>query len=168
MFRIPVESSRRLQAVVLGIAQANREVRKLIRQESQRVIRPVFQEVINSNVSNRAEAVALGATTRVTVSDRNVNLAVGAKKAKMSGGFDTRDAQAFEFGANPEKTKRYKGRRGAKRFDVNRRTQVQFKPNRRKGYVFYPSIAEVAPRALALWTQTVKRAFYEAFEGKNV
>ena len=169
LFRLDVNSSRGLQAVVLSLSQANREVRKLVRQQSQRVIQPEFQKAMNEQASTLAESKGLALTSRTQLSDRNVTLGTGTKKGPgFSGGLDPRtSARALEFGAKRDKVTTYKSKRKAgKTFSVTRHTQRQFKPNKRAGYVFYPVIAEMAPRILSLWTKTVVKTFHDAMEGK--
>jgi len=169
VFRLDVNSSRGIQAVVLSLSQANREVRKLVRQQSQAVIGPEFQKAMNEGASDLMESKGLALTTKTTLSDRNVTLGTGTKKGPgFSGGFDPRiNARVLEFGAKRDAVKTYRShRKGGKTFNVTRHTQRQFKPNKRAGYVFYPAIAQMAPRILSLWTQTVVRTFHDAMEGK--
>jgi hypothetical protein len=92
----------------------------------------------------------LAQTARITVSDQSVRVRSASSKRKaLSGGATPfEQGKGFEFGSN-----KTHGR--------------QMPRPRRRGYVFYPALAEMAPRIIALWVQTSVRVVYNALEGKR-
>lgn len=166
MLRIDVQSSRELQALILSVRQANKEVQGQIRRHTKEMIAPEWQKALAENALTKVDHVVLVNTARVTVSNQNVTLKSGGLAKKLSGG-----ARAFqiapqtEFGA-PLRTIKYTGRRGSKTFPVSRLSGTQFRYENKRGWVVYPTVAQIMPRLAALWVQTAVRTFAEAFDKK--
>ena len=170
MLRIDVRSSRELQALILSIRQANKEIQKEIRTRTKPIVQTAWHKALAQEAMTRFEHRVLVDTARVAVSNQNVKLKAGGLAKKLSGGGRARDLYGpAEFGATyREARQRYrdhgngtatKARRGS--------TGRQFRPRNPKGYVVYPAAARISPRLAALWTQTAVRTFYEALEKKG-
>lgn len=158
----------KLLAATIALRTLDRDNRKVIRQQTKAVAGPIWTEAVMGKVSTRLESRVLGSTARVTVSDQNVMLQSARIGRSLTGGAKPADIVAgAEFGSNQGTRRGYTAtsRRG-RRFTVTRRTQAQFRPRNRKGYVVYPAAAEVIPRIAALWVQTIVRGVHEAFEGR--
>lgn len=163
--RVSVYSSSTLQAVIVGLKQADREIRGIVRREFRRIAAPIWQEAIAARVSTRLESRVLAQTARVTVSDQNVMLKSAQVGRALSGGLlPSRNAASVEFGAEP-RVRSYQARsRRGRTFTVRRNTTAQLRRRNPKGYAVFPAASDVIPRLLALWAQTAARTLYEKFE----
>jgi hypothetical protein len=169
MYRISVRSSRELLAVILALRQSDKAIQANIRKYTKEAIVPEFKSHMIETASTRLEHRALVDTARATVSNQNITLRSGGVGRALSGGLlPKRDAHAVEFGGDRNAKVAYRSTsvRG-RSFTVTRRTKAQLRPRRRSGYVFFPTIAELAPRILSLWVQTTVRTLAEALEGKR-
>lgn len=167
MLKIDVHSSRELQALILSIRQANKEVQAQIRRHTKPMAQSAWQKGLSQEAMTSFEHRVLVDTARVSVSNQNVRLKAGSLARKLSGGGRARDlAKQAEFGAGLKRIQ-YTGRRGGKSFPVTRTSGGQFRPWKKTGHVAYPAAARIIPRIAALWTQTAVRTFHEALEQKG-
>lgn len=169
MLRLDVYSSRELQAAIIAMRQTDKAILTNIRKYTRGVIVPEFQKSMAQHAHTNLEHRVLVRNARATVSNQNITLRAGKVGKQLSGGLmPSRDAHAVEFGGNREKQTSYSARsRKGKSFQVTRRTQAQLRPRNRKGYVFYPTAAEMIPRIASLWVQTIVRTIAEGLEGKR-
>ncbi|MCA0377874.1 MAG: hypothetical protein LCH36_00335 [Actinobacteria bacterium] len=166
MLGIDVNSSRELQALILSVRRANREIQGEIRKHTKTMITPEWRKALAEQSLTKVEQIVLVDTARVTVSNQNVTLRAGGLAKKLSGGAKAFEiAPQVEFGT-PMKVIKYSGRRGTKRFPVTRRGNMQFRQVNKRGWVVYPAVAQILPRLAALWVQTAVRTFAEAIEKK--
>jgi hypothetical protein len=164
---IDVYESRELQAVLLSIRRADRELRKQIRQQTQRLLLPEWKKSLAEHANTRLEHRVLVDTGRIKMSDQNVRMSSATVGRKLSGGLDPKtQAFAVEFGGDRSKKRTYEVSRGGKTWKVTRRTAAQLRPRRRNGYVVYPAAKQMIPRFARLWVQTTVRTMHEAFEGR--
>jgi hypothetical protein len=156
---IDVYESRELQAVILSIRRADREIKKQIRQQTQKTLLPEWKKALEHRV--------LVDTGRIKMSDQNVRMSSATVGRKLSGGLDPKtQAHAVEFGGDRAARHTYEVARNGKTFRVNRRTSAQLRPRRRNGYVVYQSAEQMIPRFAGLWVQTTVRTMHDALEGK--
>ena len=85
---IDVYESRELQAAILGIRGANREVRKQIRRQTQSKLLPEWQKGLAERAETRLEHRVLVDTGRIKMSDQNVRMSSATVGRKLSGGLD--------------------------------------------------------------------------------
>lgn len=169
MLRVSAGSSAVLRATIYALRAMPRELQGQIRRHTKEMIVPEFEKAMNEHANTPLEFAALVATARATVSNQNIKLSAGSVGRPLAGGLlPKRDAHAVEFGGdhNARATYRARSRKGTS-YSVTRRTRAQLRPRRRSGYVFFPAVAHIAPRVLALWVQTAVRTISEALEGKN-
>lgn len=159
--QINVRDSRELQAVILAIAGAGREIRAQLRTHTKRVIEPEWRKGLEKRASSNLDRKVLVKTSRVVVRDTNVVLRSGAVgKLKDI-------TRAVEFGADREKVESYRGRSPkGKSYHVNRRTQRMLGWHRKDGRVVYPTASDLIPRLASLWVQTTVRTFLDTLERK--
>jgi len=144
--RISVLNSAKLQATIRAVSSFDRTVQATIRKVTNLIGQPEWQKAVMGNTSTAFERRVLGQTARMTVSNQNVMLKAGhIGRPLRGGGRPTELYGPAEFGGRAK----------------------QFRPPNRRGYVVYPAAARMIARFAALWTQTVVRAAYEAFEGRN-
>lgn len=164
--RISVFDSKPLQATLLSIRLANREVQANIRKFTKTEVSPDWQAEVLDRTETRLEVRVLADTARVRVSNQNVMLQSAMIGRKMAGGAKPSEiARATEFGANRETKATYTAHRHGKPYRVTRRTRAQFRPIRRKGYVVYQAAQKMIPRYASLWVQTTMRTILDAIDG---
>ena len=181
MIGINVRSSQELQATILSIRSAPKNIQQNIKQYAKADIVPAWQQELADQEHDNLQARLLIGTGRATVTNTTVNLRSGGVNAAVSGGLSTdslnplgrggdqHSYKAAEFGANRYLTnKAYTSHsKKGKAYTVhNRHTQRQFLPANKNGYVVYPAARKVIPRVAALWVSTVIRTMHDAFEGK--
>lgn len=149
---VSVRDSAHLKAVVLALKAAPKEIRGDVRTQTRNVARSQWQRELTRESSMVQQTRLIADTARVTVSDQSIKVVASALKRKRlsGGGTPVQLGKAFEFGDNPGWSK------------------VHGAPSRRRsGYVFYPALATMAPRIMALWIQTATRVVHNALEGKR-
>lgn len=173
-------SSVELQTVIRGMAAAPNELTKQIRRANNDVLRPAVSRSMAEHVNTPFESGLILASHTVAVSDRNIKITAGAKNGRsFSNGLSAKDSvKVAEFGANREKYTGYvrenksggkysrKTKGSAYYHKVVRRVHRPWRAPRRGGYVFFPTVADMAPRILAMWVQTSVRMLHEISEGK--
>lgn len=166
--RISVHVSPELQAALTRIRELPTETRKQIRQWTKADALPIWQREVAEHVETRVEALVIGRTARVAVTDRGVRLQAARVGRPLRGGLNPKTQwHAVEFGGDQDVRRKvaYTSSRG-KNYDITRHTQRQLRPRRETGYVAYPAIARSVPRLASLWLQTIVRAGHEALEGR--
>lgn len=170
--RISIFASKELQAVLLAMSNLDKELSKQLRQQTKAVVGPEWTKATRENAQTRLEQRVLADTARVAISNQNITLKSAGVGKRLSGGLMPKETgYAIEFGAD-----RFNAGQGrtyvstsvrGKKFTVhNRNTVAQLRARNKKGYVVYPSAAEVIPKVASLWVQTVMRGIYEAFESR--
>ena len=167
--RITVFGSRELQAVILALKTIDRATRREIRVRTKSIASEAWASTLRENANTRLEHRVLVDTARVRVSDQNVTLTSATVGRPLAGGLKPKEnAAAVEFGAADRAVPYDAVSRRGRRYRVTKRnTRAQLKGRNRKGYVVYPSAAEIIPRIAALWTQTVARTLYDMLEGRS-
>lgn len=166
--RISIFHSKELQGVLLALKGMDKETAKHVRRETKNMIQPAWQKGLAERAATRLEHRTLVSTARVAVSNQNVTLKSATVGRTLAGGLQPKQSwHAVEFGGDRAATRTYQARsRKGKTFTVTRRTMAQLRPRNRKGYVVYPTAAEIIPRLASLWVQTVIRSFYDTIERK--
>lgn len=165
---IDINGAPALQAAVLGLRRAEKDMQRQVRTQTREKLLPEWQEAVRGRVETRVETRILGDTARVKMSNQNVRLSSATVGRPLSGGLNPKSqAAAVEFGADRSVTQTYvaKSSKG-KSFSVKRHTRAQLRPVKRGGYAVIPAAKAMIPRAAALWVQTVVRSFHEGVEGK--
>ena len=170
---LSVNDSAELQAVTLAIKAANKNIRGEISKRTREELNPIWKGAIADHLSGRS-AMTTRLLTGVRVAAGNPASAKAAQSKRALGKSKrltpAQDFYIAEFGVNPKKVTTYsrKNRKTGGSHKVTRHVNVG-KPSRIKnGRVVYPAFAEVAPRMVSLWVQTVVKVYAEAAEGKVV
>lgn len=167
--QVSVKNSAMLRATIYAIKQAPADIRKDIRAQTRSLGVAIARDAMRGQSATPQQTAVIKSTVKVAASDQNVRVrSAGSKRKAMSGGATPyATGKAFEFGTNQNKLRRYRrSSRNGGAHVVNRHTARQMPERRRTGYVFYPAVAEMVPRILALWTQTAVRAIADALDGK--
>lgn len=156
-----------MQAVLLSLRVAPREVRRNVRRYTKELIEPEYQRRMRERATaNRAQARVIGGGARIAVSDQNVRMRTAASVRPLSGGLVPKSTgSALEFGAKPRKSRYYRTTKGT-RHVVTRDTTAQLPRFRKRGWAFWPTVSELTPRIAALWAQTAIRTVHDALEGR--
>ena len=146
--RVSVLNSRELQAIIYATKAAPRDVAAAVRRATRGAIAPQWSKAVQSRARSVQQTRVIANTSKVRVSDQSVVLtSLSSRRKALSGGLvPIEDGKGFEFGSP---------------------TAKQLPPVRKSGYVIYPAFADIVPRALALWVQTVLRVIHESLEGKR-
>lgn len=168
MLSIDVYESRELQAAILGLRRAEKEIQADVRKYTRQLLLPEWQKGLAERAESRLEHRVLVETGRIKMSNQNVRMSSATVGRKLSGGLNPKtQSAAVEFGADRSKITTYEARsRKGTVFKVTRHTSAQLRPRRRGGYVVYPTAKAMVPRFASLWVQTVVRRFRDALEGK--
>lgn len=162
MLRISARSSRELQALLLTIRTAEKDVQAEIRKHTKAIGQPEWQQAVREEATTKLETRVLGNTARLSVSNQNIRLSAAGVGRPLRGGLrPPQDYAGVEFGAAPRvRTVRMTSRRG-RAYSARRNVHAQLRPRNRKGYAFYPAVAGMVPRIFALWAQTAVRTVME-------
>jgi hypothetical protein len=147
---LSVRQSAHLKATVLAVKSAPTDIRRDVRQQTRKVAAPAWKDALQKRATTVQQTRMLANTARITVSDQSVRVRAASSKRKVLSGGATpfEHGRAFEFGSS-----RTRGR--------------QLPRPKRSGYVFYPALAEMAPRIISLWVQTAVRVIHNSLEGKR-
>lgn len=163
---IDVRGSKPLQAVLLGMKQADKTVRNDINKDARSQAKPVWQEALRGHTTTRLEVRGLLPGARVGIGVRSVKLVGAASRRPLSGGLvPATDFAAMEYGARERPHQSPMTSPKGKRYTVNRITGRQFRP-RSRGYVVNPAAGTAGRRIVALWVKTVYDGFKAAAEGR--
>lgn len=168
---LAVGDHRALQAAVLALKAANRDLKSRINKATRETLAPVWKEEVESQLMGRDSMTnRMLRTYRVATGNPPRALAaqssrpIGKRKALVP----SRDFAHWEFGGDRNKVTTYdrKSRKGGTH-QVTRHTARQLPARVRAGRVAYPAFAESAPRMVSLWVQLIVKTYSDAAEGKG-
>lgn len=173
---LSIRQSRPLQAVVLAMKLADRDLKKRINQATRETMNPVWRRAVDQRMEDRVDQRVFGTGTRIAAGNPPSAVA-GSSRRRIAGGLvPLENWRAWEFGAvgressyteypRAAHTRRQAGQIVQVRSGrVRRRTLVQVPARASTGRVLYPAFAEVAPRVAALWAQIVVQQYAQALE----
>ena len=166
-------SSQLLRGAVLALKATDKPTRRDIAKETRETMNQPWREAVATHAAgSRFDNAVFGKGARVAAGNPARLVAASSRRAlrKGAGGFvpDVM-GRVLEFPGNVDQAKpsgyvrRYKGGDAHK---VKRRTLTGYPAPRQGGRVFYPAVADVAPRFVSLWVQIIVRNIYKATEGK--
>lgn len=161
---LSVRGSDQLQAVVLALKVARREVRNDIARATRAEVGPLWVDAVTRRAATPLDRAVLVKGARL-VPGNPPALAAAQSRRRLRGGLvPIEQWRPLEFGADPKRTTYQRTARGGATHQVTRTTTAQLPARRLKGRVVYPAVKAVAPRITALWVQLVVRKFAEAAE----
>lgn len=158
-----------LDAVVLALRIAGKDLRKDLYARARSTILPEWQSTIEDKVGGNTLAnQVLAKTARVQVGTRGIRLqSATSSRAISKGGFKpSENFAALEFGAKWRKAN-IAGRRGQTKYSYTREINTPFQHRKRKGYYVFPAADLIIKRVAALWVQSTVRTLRDAVEGKS-
>lgn len=176
--RIDVENSRELQATLLALRAAPREVQANVRRYTRDLLLPEFRRgMAERATASRVQQRVLVDSASIRMSNQNVRMRAGTSRRRLSGGLvPASRASAFEFGSARTDTTTYerkaslrrpKRKGGGQLHKVTRNTHRQMPRFRRKGWAFYPTVEALFPRFASLWVQTSIRTVLDAIDARR-
>lgn len=159
-----------LQAAVLALRTADREVRNAIHRQTRATLNPLWRATVAAHARTPLDTAVLAKGARIATGNPPAFVAATSTRA-LSGGLVPSDQwQAFEFGTHKRgKSRTYRTRsRNGNAYTVTRQTANQLPRFAKGGRVVYPAMAETLPRAVSLWVQTIVRMYAHAAEGETV
>jgi len=157
-----------LRAVVLALKAMDKDTRADISKVTRDTLNPIWREAIATHAAgSRMDNLVFGKGARVAAGNPSRAIAASSRRPlrRGAGGFiPDQQGRALEFGADRSSVATYRRRGKGKAHSVTRHTNRGLPARNRKGRVVYPAFAEVAPRMVSLWTQTIVRRLHEAFE----
>lgn len=165
---IDVNDDRRLQAVVLAMKGLDRDLKRDINKGTRETMNPVWKAVVSAHATSHFDTKMLTVGVRIAAGNPPRAVAAASRRAIGKGKRITpgEDYHLAEFGSpNREKYSRYERRsKNGGTHTVSRRAARGVPRFDRRGRVVYPAFAELAPRMVSLWVQTVVLKTYETFE----
>ncbi len=154
---LDVRDSRELQATVLALRQAQREIRVDINKSARGRIRPLWQSAVSGRAGTRLQQRVIAAGTRANASDRGVTLFAATRSRPLRGGLvPSYEWAGAEFGARSKRTKEFTQRsRGGRTYRRSMITGRQFKGRQAHGVVAFDAASEVGTKLVAMWVRTV-------------
>lgn len=167
---LSVTGDDRLQAAVLALKAADRDLKRTINAATRDVIGPVWVDAVSSRASSTLDRAVVVKGTRLKPGNPPTAVAASSTKRLRGGLLPGDQWAAVEFGSTQDRVKSYRRRNrvGGGSHQVRRHTTRQLPARVPSGRVALPAFAEVAPRAVSLWVQTIVREYSNAVEGRKV
>lgn len=162
---LSVYGSASLQAAVLGMRVARRDIKSEINKRTRSLMSPAWKQEVESRARTRQDKRVIASGVRVKAGNPPAGLAAQSRR-KLSGGLVPAEQwSGFEFGADRGKVTTYtRATRKSGRVKVTRHTARQLPARSPKGRVAYPAVRAIGPRLAALWVQTIVQVFNKAAE----
>lgn len=153
---LDVTRSPELQAAILGMKRAERELRLDINKEARSELRPLWLEALRGHAETLTDFRIIIDGARVAAGTRQVSLKAATSNRPRSGGLvPSRDFAAQEFGMrNHLKTFTTTSPLG-KRYQVTKVVGRQFPSRQRYGRVANAAASVVGRRLVAIWVRII-------------
>lgn len=174
-----------LQAAVLAMKAADKDLKRAINQATRETMNPVWKSMVTAHLGGTDVMTSRMLDNGVRIAGGNPARAMAAQSSKRIGSgrglVPREDYAGWEFGADRMAYSRYERKNpfrpvhdGRKRRGdpsgthvVVRRTQLHMPRRTPKGRVVYPAFAEIGPRMVSLWVQLIVKKYHDAAEGKG-
>ena len=174
MLSVLQDSQTELRAVVLAMKAADREIKRDINRRTRETMNPVWKSLVEGELAGTGTLTTrlLGSGVRIAAGNPPQAMAAQSRRAigRRKNLKPVTDYHLAEFGvADPEAWSHYerKNRKSPGVHKVKRRASRGLPARVQNGRVVYPAFAEIAPRVVSLWVQTVVRTYYDAVERRR-
>jgi hypothetical protein len=164
---ISVYDSREIQAVILALKVAGKDLRKEIYKRTRDQVLPEWREAIATEIGQGPNA-SLGArlvlkNTRVKMGQQEINLEAATRGTRTTSGGLIPSTHYFmaEFGANP-RIANISGRRGGTTYNYKRKINTWSTGKVKNGRYAFKAAGDMGYRAVALWVASTVQIFTEA------
>lgn len=171
--RFSVWDSRELQAAILALRAANREIRKEIYKRTRELILPDWRESISAEIGSQKNAklgyALIMNSTRVSVGTQDIRLQAATSSRKAPGTNLTPRADYFlyEYGGTP-RVAQVKGRRGQTNYRYSRTVNTGLPPKTKYGRGADKAASKMVTRTIALWVASIVQIYNDAGRGKSL
>lgn len=163
---LSVRGSRELQAAVLAVSQARRDIRNDLNRSTRALLSEPWKAEVAKHARTDLDRKVIVKGARILAGNPPVAIAAASTRKLAGGLVPTQDWPAVEFGASRNKTTTYPSRSPKGRaFTVHdRHTTRQLPPRIKGGRVAFAALEAIGPRLASLWVQQVVRTFAEGYE----
>lgn len=160
---LDVHENRQIQAALLSLKQADRELRKDVNKDVRGQLNPVWKEALLGRVERKLDVRIIHQGARVAVGTRQITLHAATSKRALEGGLvPSANWAAEEMGmVRRKKTFTATNSRG-KSYKVTRMQGAQFPRRTNKGRVAFPAAAVVIKESIPIWLRTIV-SHYQSF-----
>jgi hypothetical protein len=165
---LDVRRSRELQAALLGLKQAEREVRLDINKDARRNLGPVWSEALHGFVETRLDERVIVKGARVAAGTRQVSLKAATSNKPLKGGLvPSRQWPGVEFGAHRRLAEISAKSRKGNTYSYKRVVNRQLPGRVRNGRIAYAAASVVGTKLVAIWLETIVSNFREFAKVKD-
>lgn len=151
---IDVTGSRELQATILALRQADRDIARNINKTARARMRPVWQGALNARASTALERRVITSGARVAVGERGVTFYAATSSRPLSGGLvPSQQWAGAEFGAKDRRVKVTQRSRAGKKYTRSTIIQRQFRARQRDGMVAFDAASAAGTQLVAMWVR---------------
>ena len=157
---LDVRRSPELQAAILGLKQAEREVRLDIGKDARKSLRPLWTEALNGFVETRMDNRIIVKGARVAVGTRQVSLKAATSTKPLSGGLIPSEKwHVVELGARRhKKTIQARSKLGTL-YTYSRTVNRQLPGRVKHGRVAFAAASIVGTKLVGIWLRTIVSHF---------
>lgn len=166
---ISVRDADELQAAVLALKLADRDLRREINRATVAVGNRIWKPLVAAHATRAMDARVLVPGARVKAGNPPTAVAAASRRpiGRTRRLVPADSWHAFEFGASDREVTYDRRSRKGTVHRVTRHTRRQLPPRIRAGRVVFPAFAETAPRIVSLWVQLIVKKYAEAAEGRR-
>jgi hypothetical protein len=165
---LDVRKSPELQAAVLALKTAERQIVRDINKDARAQLAPVWQQQLVQKARSPLEQAVMAKGPKVSISDRRVRVQAATSRRALSGGLVPAEQYAgVEWGARPQvKEIAGKSPRG-RAYRYKRTVNRQFRARTKQGHVAMRAAGDVGPAIVSAWLRIVVGHFAAAYEVKR-
>lgn len=157
---LDVRGSRELQATILAVRNAQRDIRRDINKAARNRLNPVWRGELGARARTRLEQRVILSGARVAASDRGVSLRAAGSRRPLAGGLiPTYDWPAVELGASRKQATFTQRSRRGNRYQRTMRTGHGLPKRAQYGRIAYDAASVTGTRLVAMWVRTVVDEF---------
>lgn len=160
-----MKGDERLRAAALVMKNSRRDVVREINTRTRTTLAPLWKALVETHATYAMDTAVLAKGARIRAGNPPVAIAASSRRRLRGGLIPAEQYASREFGSNRDRVRTYDRRsKNGGTHKVTRHTARQLPPRYRKGRVVFPAFAEFAPRAAALWVQTVVRTIMDGVD----
>jgi hypothetical protein len=166
---LDVRKSPELQAAILGMKRANKEVRLEIYKRSRAQLGNQWVPALQSRASGAFEQRVLVKGARTKVSTEGFSMVAATSNKKLSGGLvPSSEYAGAEWGARTRRdTFQQRSPKGTP-YTVTKTINRQFRGRQKEGQIVMESASKLGTRLVALWVQIIVTTYRDAMNGEIV
>lgn len=155
-----VQKSPELQAALLALKVAEREIRLDVNKDARGKLRPIWQQALAGRGATSLESRVIVQGATVSVGAKQITLKAATSKRPLSGGLvPASEWQGAEFGMTPKaRTFTTHSSRG-KAYTVTRQVGAQFRARTKHGRIAFDAASTTATALVGIWVRTVVDKF---------